>query len=72
MKKIWYYISMGLAFVVMVLKVALSREKRKAAQTEAKRSKASEKANKDATEALVRGLEKEHENTTDNPRDYKF
>ena len=68
--KIWYYVSMVLGFIAMVLKVSLSKAQRDAAVKKAKRSEAARKASENATEALIRGTT--DENTTDNPRDYKF
>jgi len=68
--KIWHYITMALAFVAMVFRVLLSREKQKAAEEDAEREKSTRIAKDEATEALIRGIT--DENTTDNPRDYKF
>jgi len=69
--KIWHYITMALAFVAMVFRVLLSREKQKAAEEDAEREKSTRIAKDEATEALIRGTTNES-NTTDNPRDYKF
>lgn len=69
--KIWHYISMALAFVVMVLKVALSSEKRKAAEKDRDIAKSSEKAKDKATEALVRGINEESKPITRNGRTLK-
>jgi len=57
--KIWYYVSMVLGFIAMVLKVSHSKAQRDAAVKEAKRSEAARKASENATEALVRGLNEE-------------
>jgi len=57
--KIWKYLAMAFGFVIMVLKVLLSKAQRDAAVKEAKRSESARKASEDATEALVRGLNEE-------------
>jgi len=68
--KIWKYLAMAFGFVIMVLKVLLSKAQRDAAVKEVKLSESARKVSEDATEALIRGTT--DENTTDNPRDYKF
>ena len=70
--KLWASIVGLFAGLSAVLYVLRNRDKVKAAEDKQKQVESARIASEDATEALVRGLTEETNETTNNPRDYDF